>query len=113
MRAEVLMPLLSVCKLCFHLYQLPGKTAPFYRSTRPPATTARYNELGATLLFMLRTLTLLGAIFLAAPMWAQDDLPEAPGKATVVRICTGCHGVEMFSGLRMSSKDWDSTITSM
>ena len=61
---------------------------------------------------MLRTLTILTAI-LVAPVWAQDDLPEAPGKAVAVRICTGCHGAEMWSGSRRTNDDWDRTITTM
>lgn len=61
---------------------------------------------------MLRTLTLLAAL-LAVPVWAQDDLPDAPGKDTTARICTGCHGSEMFSAYHKSGNDWDSTITEM
>ena len=61
---------------------------------------------------MLRTLLILTAIFVA-PIWAQDDMPDGPGKAVTVRICTGCHGAEMFSGSRKSSDDWDRTITTM
>jgi competence protein ComEA len=46
-------------------------------------------------------------------MWAQDELPEGPGKATTVRICTSCHGAEMWSTSHKSADDWDRTITSM
>ena len=59
---------------------------------------------------MLRTLTILTAI-LVAPVWAQDDLPEGPGKPATVRVCTGCHGAEMFSSFHKSGDDWDRTIT--
>jgi len=61
---------------------------------------------------MIRTLILLTAIA-AVPMWAQDELPEAPGKATTVRICTSCHGAEMWSTSHKSADDWDRTITTM
>jgi competence protein ComEA len=61
---------------------------------------------------MLRTLTILTAI-LVAPIWAQDDMPDAAGKPTTVRICTGCHGAEMFAGSHKSADDWDRTITTM
>jgi competence protein ComEA len=61
---------------------------------------------------MLRTLIILTAI-LVAPVWAQDDLPEGEGKAATVRICTGCHGAEMFSSYHKSADDWDRTITTM
>jgi competence protein ComEA len=61
---------------------------------------------------MLRTLIILTAVFVA-PIWAQDDLPEAAGKATVVRVCTACHGAEMFSSYHKTGDDWDRTITTM
>ena len=61
---------------------------------------------------MLRTLTILTAIIVVAPMWAQD-IPDGPGKDTTVRICTGCHGAEMWAGAHKSNNDWDQTITSM
>ena len=61
---------------------------------------------------MLRTLIILTALFVA-PIWAQDDLPEAPGKALTVRTCTACHGAEMFAGSHRSGDDWDRIITEM
>lgn len=61
---------------------------------------------------MLRTLMILTAV-LVAPVWAQDDLPEGPGKAATVRVCTGCHGAEMWSSSHKSGDDWDRTITTM
>jgi competence protein ComEA len=71
---------------------------------------------------MLRTLTILTALLvaiLAAPTmfvqrtFAQEDMPEGPGKGATVRICTGCHGAEMFSAYHKSGDDWDRTITTM
>jgi competence ComEA-like helix-hairpin-helix protein len=63
---------------------------------------------------MLRTLLVLTAILLVAPVFAQDDgMPEAPGKGATVRICTGCHGAEMWAGSNKSGDDWDRTITTM
>jgi competence protein ComEA len=61
---------------------------------------------------MVRTLIFLTAIAVA-PIWAQDDIPEAPGKATTVRVCTACHGAEMWSGSHKTGDDWDRTITTM
>jgi competence protein ComEA len=61
---------------------------------------------------MIKTLILLTAIA-AVPMWAQDELPDGPGKATTIRICTSCHGAEMWSTSHRSADDWDRTITSM
>jgi competence protein ComEA len=60
---------------------------------------------------MLRTLTILTAIAIA-PVWAQD-LPEGEGRPVTERICTGCHGAEMFSAYHKTGDDWDRTITTM
>jgi competence protein ComEA len=61
---------------------------------------------------MLRTLVLLISIS-AASVFAQQGLPDGPGKATTVRVCTGCHGAEMFSGARKSKPDWDHVVANM
>ncbi|HVY93809.1 MAG TPA: M20/M25/M40 family metallo-hydrolase [Bryobacteraceae bacterium] len=52
------------------------------------------------------------ALLLAAPVFAQD-LPDAPGKDVTLRICTGCHGAEMWASERRSQVDWDQTISAM
>jgi competence protein ComEA len=49
----------------------------------------------------------------AAAAFAQKGLPDGPGKATTVRVCTGCHGAEMFAGARKTKPEWDHTVTSM
>lgn len=61
---------------------------------------------------MLKTVILLAAIAIV-PVFAQDDIPEAPGKAVTVRVCTACHGAEMWSSAHKSADDWDRTITTM
>jgi competence protein ComEA len=61
---------------------------------------------------MPRTLALLISIS-AASAFAQQGLPEGPGKATTVRVCTGCHGAEMFSGSRKTKPEWDHTVNAM
>ena len=61
---------------------------------------------------MPRALALLISIS-AASVFAQQGLPDGTGKATTVRVCTGCHGAEMFSGARRSKPEWDHTITAM
>jgi competence protein ComEA len=61
---------------------------------------------------MSRTLALLISIS-TAPVFAQQGLPDGPGKATTVRVCTGCHGAEMFSGARRTKPEWDHTINAM
>ena len=64
---------------------------------------------------MLRTLLILTAT-LAIPVGSTllaQDLPDGAGKDTTVRVCTGCHGAEMFSGAHKTADDWDRTITTM
>jgi competence ComEA-like helix-hairpin-helix protein len=61
---------------------------------------------------MLRTLALLISIS-AASVFAQKGLPDGTGKATTVRVCTGCHGGEMFAGARKSKPEWEHTVTAM
>jgi competence protein ComEA len=60
---------------------------------------------------MLRALAILAV--LALPVVAQDDLPDSPGKATTVRVCTNCHGIEMFAGSHKVGNDWDQIIATM
>jgi cytochrome c5 len=59
------------------------------------------------LLAALIPMAVLGAVVSA------DELPEAPGKATVERVCTGCHGVGAFSQTRMSRAEWGFIIDQM
>ena len=61
---------------------------------------------------MLRKITLLAAL-LTAFAWAQKDLPEGDGKQTTVRVCTSCHGAEMFSATRLGKTEWDAKIANM
>ena len=61
---------------------------------------------------MPRTVALLIAIS-AASAFAQKGLPDGTGKATTVRVCTGCHGAEMFAGARKSKPEWEHTVTAM
>jgi competence protein ComEA len=61
---------------------------------------------------MPRTLALLISIS-AASAFAQKGLPDGAGKATTVRVCTGCHGAEMFAGARKSKPEWEHTVTAM
>ncbi len=61
---------------------------------------------------MLKTLILFTAL-LAVPAFAQKDLPEGTGKPATVRVCTGCHGAEMFSATRLGQAEWDRMIANM
>ncbi|HLK66222.1 MAG TPA: PQQ-binding-like beta-propeller repeat protein [Bryobacteraceae bacterium] len=43
----------------------------------------------------------------------SGELPEAPGKALVVRVCSECHGVETFARSRMSGERWKVEVDDM
>jgi competence protein ComEA len=43
----------------------------------------------------------------------QSDLPEGPGKAVVERICSGCHGVEVFTDSRNTKERWGAVVDDM
>lgn len=44
---------------------------------------------------------------------SMTTLPEGKGKALTLRTCTRCHGVAVFTSLRMSRKGWEEEVTSM
>ena len=53
---------------------------------------------------------------LAPSALAQDPnsaLPEGPGKAELVRACTGCHDATTISGTPRSADAWDRVIGDM
>jgi cytochrome c5 len=43
----------------------------------------------------------------------RTDLPTAPGKDVTARVCTSCHGAEIWSSLRLSQTAWDDAIKRM
>ena len=50
----------------------------------------------------------------AKPQAAKDaGLPEGPGKAAVVRVCSECHAVEQAVAMRGSEQDWKDVIDLM
>ncbi len=49
----------------------------------------------------------------ALPVSAQDGLPEGEGKALVLRMCVGCHGLETVTEARFSKGLWASTVDEM
>jgi mono/diheme cytochrome c family protein len=49
----------------------------------------------------------------AASDTASAVLPEAEGKALVMRICGKCHGVETFAQTRMSRQEWKLEVEGM
>jgi hypothetical protein len=49
---------------------------------------------------------------LGVPAIAQT-LPEGPGKATVVRVCSGCHEAAIVSDKKMSRQEWSDVVDEM
>jgi competence protein ComEA len=50
---------------------------------------------------------------LALPAAGQSDLPDGPGKAVVERICSGCHGVGVFTDNRNTKERWGAVVDDM
>jgi hypothetical protein len=48
----------------------------------------------------------------AFPVCAQD-LPDGPGKETVMTVCTACHGLEDIVASRHSKADWKKVVEKM
>lgn len=63
-----------------------------------------------------RRLTLIGALFAVTAStpgaWTQQ-LPDAPGKAVVQKVCSGCHGMNMITGRGRTRDQWTQVVTSM
>ena len=57
------------------------------------------------------------AIWMAWPANAADPdaklLPEGPGKETVVKVCTECHGPASFRKARKTEEEWSETAQDM
>ena len=53
-------------------------------------------------------------ILLAAiALWVQGQLPDAPGKAAMVKVCSGCHEPQRSASLRLTREGWQEVITKM
>ena len=44
---------------------------------------------------------------LALPAFAQDKLPEGPGKAAMYRVCKGCHPPETVAIKHHTREEWE------
>src|ERR1035437_1827518 len=56
---------------------------------------------------------LVGACFALAGAEDLKRLPDVPGKDTVVRVCTTCHGPANIAKKRLNREDWDDQIADM
>jgi cytochrome c5 len=83
---------------------------------RAGAIRVLHNKKVPGLLVTHRTL-IVGALFLtgslvcAAPK--SSKLPDGPGKATVERICSGCHAPEIILGRHETADGWAEVVSDM
>ncbi len=52
-------------------------------------------------------------LVVALPCLAQNEIPDGPGKAAVVKLCSNCHGLATVVGLRRTRSSWESTVDEM
>ncbi|WP_394760996.1 hypothetical protein [Phenylobacterium sp.] len=67
-------------------------------------------RLTATLGALALALVLAGAGLAQTP---GDGLPEGPGKADLLRACTGCHDLSTVTGTPRTAQGWETVIGSM
>jgi hypothetical protein len=49
----------------------------------------------------------------APPPESPDGLPDAPGKATLLRICSECHGVNLIAEAAKTADEWNESLSLM
>jgi len=49
----------------------------------------------------------------ATAAYAQDPLPEAPGKEQVVAVCSKCHEPQRVAALRLTREGWEEVVAKM
>jgi competence protein ComEA len=54
----------------------------------------------------------LASLFLYSVAWGQD-LPAGPGKDTVEKVCTACHGLEAIVAVQGNKDIWQSVVDDM
>lgn len=50
---------------------------------------------------------------LASTAFAEDHLPDGPGKDTLKKVCDGCHSPENVIGLAKTRDDWEALVGNM
>jgi competence protein ComEA len=58
-------------------------------------------------------LVLVAAIAIAKPAFAQDTLPEGPGKEQTIRVCGACHEAAKATSVKLTREGWVETIDRM
>jgi len=61
----------------------------------------------------LGVVAVIGALVAWAQTAGSEDLPDAPGKAVVLKVCTRCHGTGAFAQIRMTRAEWQAEVNGM
>jgi DNA uptake protein ComE-like DNA-binding protein len=70
------------------------------------------NSVGRNLSCALRC-ALLCALLLGRPAFAQDTLPEGPGKQQTITLCGTCHEAAKATSVKLTRDGWSETIDRM
>lgn len=55
-----------------------------------------------------------GLIAMTGPLTAADDqFPDGPGKAVLLRVCTQCHSADSIASQQRTKDEWKDTIDAM
>ena len=60
-----------------------------------------------------KSILLLCFFGLLRPVVADDDLPDAPGKQVVMKVCTACHGIDVATNSRFDKAGWRGIVNQM
>jgi DNA uptake protein ComE-like DNA-binding protein len=55
----------------------------------------------------------VAATAMASPAFAQDALPDGPGKAETISVCSQCHEAQKAASVKLTRKGWTETIDKM
>ena len=58
-------------------------------------------------------LAAISAMAIASPAAAQDALPDGPGKAETISVCSQCHEAQKAASVKLTRKGWTETIDKM
>src|SRR5215475_1912311 len=58
----------------------------------------------------MKAMLLVAAVF---SLTCAQELPEAPAKSLVKKICADCHGLENVTGVRRTKDRWEATVDEM
>jgi competence protein ComEA len=53
------------------------------------------------------------ALAFAPPAFSQDTLPDGPGKAETISVCSQCHEAQKSASVKLTRKGWTDTIDKM